>query len=98
MIKSLFRKVAEYVSDKKEKVEAKLSALRQKVAMVMMVLLSFGVAFSNPASAAADYTTLTDAIDYSTASAAILVVAAALATFYIGWKGATYILGAIKRG
>jgi len=75
-----------------------MNILKKLKSMIVPVMGLFAMLFGTASMAAADYTTLTDAIDYSTASAAILVVAAALATFYIGWKGATYILGAIKRG
>lgn len=74
-----------------------MNILKKLKSMIVPVMGLFAALFAT-SSMAVDYTTLTTAVDYADASAAILVVGAALAGFYIAWRGVTYILSAIKRG
>jgi hypothetical protein len=45
-----------------------------------------------------DLTTLTTAVDFGTVTTAILGVSAALIVVYIAWKGASLVIGAVRRG
>ena len=64
---------------------------------LLVPLLGLGFV-SNAFANTSTFNALTSAVDYSSAQAAILTVLAALAGFYIVWKGGAYILSSIKRG
>jgi hypothetical protein len=49
------------------------------------------------ASASVDFSPLTDAIDFDGVGSAVMTAAGLLAGVYIVWKGASLILGALRR-
>ncbi|MEW3788583.1 major capsid protein [Pseudomonas aeruginosa] len=70
--------------------------LKQKLAMMFLVMASvLGIV---PASQAAgwDYSTLTSGIDFGTIATGVLAVAALLAAVYAGIKGARVVLGFLR--
>ncbi|MDP5451883.1 hypothetical protein P3777_30445 [Pseudomonas aeruginosa] len=70
--------------------------LKQKLAMMFLVMASMlGIV---PASYAAgwDYSSLTSNVDFSTIATGVLAVAALLAAVYAGIKGARVVLGFLR--
>lgn len=66
---------------------------------VMMFLSLVACLFGVSAFAAGpDMSSLTTAIDFGTVTVAVLAAASALAVVYVAWKGASMVLGAIRRG
>lgn len=74
----------------------------QKLRVLILGLLAMAFSMfglnANAATVLPDLSGLTSQVDFSPAAVAIIAIAGSLAGLYVLWRGASFVLSAIKRG
>lgn len=71
--------------------------IKKLPAIAVLTTIAAAPVFAADPTAAWDYSSLTSSIDFSTIGTGVLAVAGAMAVVYAGIKGATIVLGFLRR-